>query len=351
MENIKEYVEEYASVGDKPLTNRYEEIRDYLITRRDASMYAKNHNGAPDTNMTAFQKEKEKENKKFGPAVAFVPIHDTEMTAFAEKMKAAGWVDSIHTNDSSKSLKLTNLPDQKIPERVFILGHGSPETPYIHVGDEHFDGKQIAQMLIDQGLPAKIHQIEILTCFAAKGVKKKLFAARESYVESVGLYNAAKKAYKASDGDKALKKVMVKAEKVQDKADVKYTAAKADPENFYTVKAKKPAEFAAWNLPFVAELTGHLKTCATRKFTNIHVTAYTAPFILYFNKDQTRFFDLTGIKTEGFLSHKRECTDPKIKRACEAKSNGSLYIEPVGPFQLKNREWIDANKDIRKIWM
>jgi hypothetical protein len=77
------------------------------------------------------------------------------------------------------------------------------------------------------------------------------------------------------------------------------------------VKVSKPAEFEAWNLPFVAALIGHLKglkkDTTRRKFTHVHVTAYTAPFIVEFNESQIRYFDLT----DSFLS--RESTAiPKL---------------------------------------
>lgn len=355
---IEALVKKYGKAGDKKLTNRYEEIRDYLIIRREAAAYAKNHDGPLDEDMKAFLKRQKKEKKKFGPAVAFVANNDEEMMGFAEKMKKAGWIDSIHTNDTSKSLKLANLPDEKMPERVFILGHGSPGTPFLHLGDEHWDGKQIADMLIQQGLPAKIRQIEVLGCYGAKGTKKKVLKAREKYMEAIDNYEAAKLEYdNYSDGDKsekkALKKAMDKAESAQTKAKDKYTDEKNDPDNFYTIKVKKPEEFGAWNLPFVAALVAQLKDNETRKFTQVHVLGYTAPFILHYSKNQIRYFDVTGMKTEGFISHKREHSEYYIKRQVETdeeKTGGRVYVEPVGPVNLNNGDWIDANPGIRKIW-
>eukprot|EP00545_Synedropsis_sp_CCMP1620_P002729 CAMPEP_0119004962 /NCGR_PEP_ID=MMETSP1176-20130426/1444_1 /TAXON_ID=265551 /ORGANISM="Synedropsis recta cf, Strain CCMP1620" /LENGTH=485 /DNA_ID=CAMNT_0006956723 /DNA_START=106 /DNA_END=1563 /DNA_ORIENTATION=- len=336
--NIQEYVNAYGTGeerADKKLTKKYHGIRDFLIIRAQAIEYA-----------TSFHHDSTEDDTKLGPPVAYYLSRDGEMETFAKQMLKNGWVDSFHTDDGTESLSLSSLREGKVPVKIFILGHGSPSTPILGVkvvkGDhDEYGAKDVAVKLIAKGLPKKVKDIEILTCYGGKGTKKKLNLAREKLM-------AATADQKKKKAKLAAKAAMEAADEKVKTAAAKYKELMADDENFYTTKATKDFN-DEWALPFAAGFLAHLKSIKNKKgkqkgksvYTNVRVIGYTAPFLLTFPVSQIRTFALEGMKKEGFISREEF---PDLHRVHETR-------EPIGPIQLANGEWIDANKDMRKEWL
>lgn len=328
-EKIDGYVQDHGyntNDDDKiEFVKRYRSIRDYLIIRGEATEYAE---------MKAILYGDSKRKKaRLGPAIVFIPNDlDRGFANQAWSMKVAGWVGSVHTNDGSKSLSIKKLEEGKVPEKLYILGHGSPGNATLYVGGEEYTGTQIAKMLIKEGLPKRISDIVILSCYGGKGTTKKLSKARAKLVKAMD--KSKKPTAKQSDKQKTAV------------AQEEYDDLFKDPANFYTDDA---ANFREWNLPFSAELIAGLKKPKNKKnesvYSKVRVTSFTVPVIAYYNQEKTIYLNV-GVKKEGFLSKSDYQQDPVV----EQRYDGGV-AEPVGPIQLLDGSWIDANKDLRKTWL